>query len=116
MLKKILLFSIGELVWKKNRPGFNTPTLNHKNDLVYMEFPVIIPDCNSDGVNEMAFAHYENNMPTLDILSGKSGNKLMKSVSNDNCTKITDLILKYDTSLVYFCHTNGVVGMYLSIF
>ncbi|XP_022175312.1 uncharacterized protein LOC111037212 isoform X3 [Myzus persicae] len=99
----------GELVWKKNRPESNITKLNSKNDLVYMEFPVIIPDCNSDGVNEMAFVHHENNMPTLDILSGKSGNKLMSSISNDNCTKMTDLILKYDMSLVYFCRRNSVV-------
>lgn len=105
----------GELVWKKNRPESNTTKLNNKNDLVYMEFPVIIPDCNSDGVNEMAFVHHENNMPTLDILSGKSGNKLMSSISNDNCTKMTDLILKYDMSLVYFCRKNSVVDPLESI-
>jgi hypothetical protein len=58
----------------------------------------------------MAFVHYENNMPTLDILSGKSGNK-MSSIRNDNCTKMTDLILNYDMSLVYFCRKNTVVGM-----
>ncbi|XP_015374905.1 PREDICTED: uncharacterized protein LOC107169618 isoform X4 [Diuraphis noxia] len=99
----------GELVWKKIRSELNTTKLNNKNDLVYMEFPIIIPDCNSDGVNEMAFVHHENNIPTLDILSGKSGNKLMRSISNDNCTKMTDLILKYDMSLVYFCRKNNVV-------
>uniref|UniRef100_A0A2S2NUQ9 FAM234A/B beta-propeller domain-containing protein n=1 Tax=Schizaphis graminum TaxID=13262 RepID=A0A2S2NUQ9_SCHGA len=98
----------GDLVWKKNRPESNTTKLNNINDLVYTEFPVIIPDCNSDGVNEMAFVHYENNMPTLDILSGKSGNK-MSSIRNDNCTKMTDLILNYDMSLVYFCRKDTVV-------
>lgn len=78
-----------------------------------MEFPVIIPDCNADGINEIAFVHHENNMPTLDILSGKNGNKLMSSISNDNCTKMTNLILNYDMSLVYFCLINDVVGMYI---
>ncbi|XP_025198472.1 uncharacterized protein LOC112596868 isoform X1 [Melanaphis sacchari] len=99
----------GDLVWKKNRPESNTTKLNNINDPVYMEFPVIIPDCDSDGVNEMAFVHHENNMPTLDILSGKSGNKLMNSIRNDNCTKMTDLILNYDMSLVYFCRKNTVI-------
>ncbi|CAH1730853.1 uncharacterized protein LOC114132240 isoform X1 [Aphis gossypii] len=99
----------GDLVWKKSRPESNTTKLNNINDLLYMEFPVIIPDCDSDGVNEIAFVHHENDMPTLDILSGKSGNKLMSSIRNDNCTKMTDLILNYDMSLVYFCRKNTVV-------
>ncbi|KAL4101057.1 hypothetical protein QTP88_021078 [Uroleucon formosanum] len=99
----------GELVWKKNLPESNITKFNNKNNLVYMKFPVIIPDCNADGINEMAFVYHENNMPTLDILSGKNGNKLMSSISNDNCTKMTNLILNYDMSLVYFCLTNNVV-------
>lgn len=107
----MLHYLIGDLIWKKSRPESNTTKLNNINDLVYMEFPVIIPDCDSDGVNEIAFVHHENDMPTLDILSGKSGNKLMSSIRNDNCTKMTDLILNYDMSLVYFCRKNTVVGM-----
>lgn len=80
-----------------------------KNDIVYMEFPVIIPDCNSDGVNEMALVQHINNMPTLTIVSGKSGVQIDRIV-NDNCTKMTDLFLNYDMSLVYKCRKNSGAG------
>lgn len=76
-----------------------------------MEFPVIIPDCNSDGVNEMAFVQHINNMPTLTIVSGKNGDKMISSINNENCTKMTDLILKYDMSLVYICRKNYGTGV-----
>lgn len=75
-----------------------------------MEFPVIIPDCNSDGVNEMALVQHINNVPTLVIVSGKSGKEMINSINNDNCTKMTDLILNYDMSLVYYCHKNSGAG------
>lgn len=99
----------GELIWKqtKSRPESNTTKLYNKNDIVYMEFPVIIPDCNSDGVNEMALVQHINNMPTLAIVSGKSGKNMISSINNDNCTKMTDLILNYDMSLVYICRKNS---------
>jgi len=72
-----------------------------------MEFPIIIPDCNSDGVNEMALVQHINDMPTLAIVSGKSGNNMISSINNDNCTKMTDLILNHDMSLVYICRKNS---------
>lgn len=77
-----------------------------------MEFPVIIPDCNSDGVNEMAFIQQKNNISTLAIVSGKNGKDMINNIVNDNCTKMTDLILKYDMSLVYYCRTNTGTGLY----
>lgn len=76
-----------------------------------MEFPVIIPDCNSDGVNEMALVQHINNMPTLTIVSGKSGKNMISRINNDNCTKMTDLILKYDMSLVYICRKKSGEGV-----
>lgn len=76
-----------------------------------MEFPVIIPDCDSDGVNEMALVQYINNMPTLTIVSGKSGLQVIKKIINDNCTKMTDLFLNSDMSLVYTCRKNSGAGV-----
>lgn len=100
------------MVWKqtKNRLESNTTKL-YKNDLVYMEFPVIIPDCDSDGINEIAVVQHKNNKPTLDIVSGKSGKSMINSFVNTNCTKMTDLFLNYDMSLVYNCRKTSGTGM-----
>lgn len=108
---------LGELVWKqtKGQPESNITKLYNKNDIIYMEFPVIIPDCNSDGVNEMALVQHINNTPTLAIVSGKSGKQMIDNINNDNCTKMTDLILKYDMSLVYICRKSSGAGL-LSFF
>lgn len=108
---------LGDLVWKqpKSRPESNSTKVFNKNDIVYMEFPVIIPDCNSDGVNEMALVQHINNIPTLAIVSGKSGNNMISSINNENCTKMTDLILNYDMSLVYICRKNSGTGVYICI-
>lgn len=108
-----LLCYLGELIWKqtKGRTDSNNTKLYNKNDIIYMEFPVIIPDCNSDGINEMALVQHINNLPTLVIVSGKSGKEMISSINNDNCTKMTDLILNYDMSLVYYCHKNSGAGL-----
>lgn len=76
-----------------------------------MEFPVIIPDCNSDGINEMALVQQINSLPTLAIVSGKSGKHLINSIININCIKMSDLILKYDMSLVYICRKVSGAGV-----
>ncbi|XP_050530973.1 uncharacterized protein LOC126899801 isoform X2 [Daktulosphaira vitifoliae] len=101
----------GELIWKQTRghPELNTTKLFNKNDIVYVEFPVIIPDCNSDGVNELALVQQINNTPSITIASGKSGRPMISNIYNENCTKITDLILSYDVSLVYICRRNSGV-------
>lgn len=101
------------MIWKhtKSRSEFNSTKFNNKNDLVYMEFPVIIPDCNSDGVNEMALVQHINNMPSIAIVSGIDGHKMISSITNANCTKMTDLFLKYDMSLVYICRKNADPGV-----
>lgn len=102
------------MVWEqtKGRPELNNTKFYTKNDIIYTEFPVIIPDCDADGVNEMALAQHINNMPTLTIVSGKSGLPIINSsIINENCTKMTDLILKYDMSLVYKCHKNIGAGV-----
>lgn len=106
------------MIWKqpKSRPESNSTRVFNQNDIVYMEFPVIIPDCNSDGVNEMALVQLINNIPTLTIVSGKSGNNMISSINNENCTKMTNLILKYDMSLVYICRKNSGTGTYVYLY
>lgn len=105
------------MIWKqpKSRLESNSTKLYNKNDIVYIEFPIIIPDCNSDGVNEMALVQHINDMPTLAIISGKSGNNMISSINNDNCTKMTDLLLNHDMSLVYICRKNSGTGVYIYI-
>jgi hypothetical protein len=76
-----------------------------------MEFPVIIPDCDSDSINEMAIVQHKNNKSTLDIVSGKSGKSMINSFVNNNCTKMTDLFLNYDMSLVYSCRKTSGTGI-----
>lgn len=93
----------------------NNTKIYTKNDIIYMEFPVIIPDCDSDGVNEMALVQFINNTPTLTIVSGKSGLQIIKKIINDNCTKMTDLFLNSDMSLVYTCRKNSGVGLYMVV-
>lgn len=100
------------MIWKQTKnPLESNFTKLYKNDLVYMEFPVIIPDCDSDGVNEMAMVQRKNNMPTLDIVSGKSGKSMISRFVNNNCTKMTDLFLNYDMSLVYSCRKTSGTGV-----
>lgn len=112
-----VIYLLGELIWQqaKGRLESNTTKLYNRNDIFYKEFPVIIPDCNSDSVNEMALVQHINNMPTLAIVSGKTGKKMINSINNDNCTEMTNLMLNYDMSLVYYCRKNSRAGMCIFI-
>lgn len=58
----------------------------------------------------MAFIQHKNNISTIVIVSGKNGKDMINNIVNNNCTKMTDLILKYDMSLVYYCRTNSSTG------
>lgn len=88
----------------------NTTKFYSKKDIVYIEFPVIVPDCNKDGVNEMALFQHINDIPTLLIVSGKNGRPMINNFNNDNCTKMSDLVLGHDMSLVFICHKSVGTG------
>lgn len=76
---------------------------------VNIDFPVILPDLNNDGVSELvASCSIMNNKTESEhnyfiLISGKSGALLGNPLRINNCPRISNLVLETDWNITYTC-------------
>ena len=81
-----------------------------------MEFPIVIPDLDGDGVNDLvtacSFNHTSEPTPyvtqrnNLILISGKMGKIIGQAYTDTKCPYISSLSVGKDWTIYYFCQNN----------
>lgn len=89
----------GEWIYYKNT--FDSKRLVKRNDL--LDFPLILPDVNNDGVNDLLLAssNGENDHNNLLVISGSNGNILRQQ--KEDCVYVHKLQIDPDFMVKYIC-------------
>lgn len=95
----------GQWMWVKNI--YDAKTFFEKADL--LDFPLILPDLNKDGVNDLLFVSSLDTKKHnhLVLMSGSSGERIGSSYVIKNCTSILKLQVDNSYNVRYNCWNNG---------
>ncbi|KAJ9580251.1 hypothetical protein L9F63_004064 [Diploptera punctata] len=109
----------GCIEWYVHNHTNHNEKVQHNETVVYavdMEFPIIIPDVDGDGVKDMvtacSFDHTKEDVPVvtqrnnLVLISGKMGKFIGQAYTDRECPRISGLSVGKDWTLYYFCHNN----------
>lgn len=95
----------GQWMWMKNI--YDAKNFYEKADL--LDFPLILPDLNKDGVNDLLFVSSLDTKKHnhLVLISGSSGERIGSSYFIKNCTSILKLQVDISYNVRYNCWNNG---------